>query len=88
MINVIVRSGSKTIGQLSVEPDTGLVGRSMAEWEQSAISTTLKLTGGSRAATAKILKIGERTVYRKVEEYHLEHLCRTSENPAKFKKKE
>jgi two-component system response regulator HydG len=46
-----------------------LVGISMAQAEQELIRNTLKMTNGNREQTAKILGIGERTLYRKIKEY-------------------
>jgi two-component system, NtrC family, response regulator HydG len=48
-----------------------LAGRSMAEIERAAIRATLALVGGNRQKAAKILGIGERTLYRKIKEYEL-----------------
>lgn len=45
----------------------GLVGRSLEEVEQWLIEETLKLTGGNREETARILGIGARTLYRKLD---------------------
>lgn len=44
-----------------------LVGKSMEEIERWAIEETLKLTGGNRKKAADILRIGERTLYRKLD---------------------
>ncbi len=44
----------------------------MAEIEKRAILETLELTGGKRAEAAKILKIGLRTLQRKLKEYRTE----------------
>ncbi len=44
----------------------GLVGRSMEEIEKHYIAETLKLTSGNREEAAKLLGIGERTLYRKI----------------------
>lgn len=88
MITVIVRSNKRDLGRISVEPENGLVGRPWSEWEQAAIGGTLKLTRGSKVATAKILGISVRNLYRKVEEYKLENLCRQATNPQPFVKKE
>lgn len=88
MITVTVRSTDRVLGKISVEPEHGLVGRPWSEWEQVAIAGTLKITKGSKAATAALLQVGERSIYRKVEKYHLEHLCRESTNPKPFIKKE
>jgi len=46
-----------------------LVGRTMDEIERYYIEKTLELTGGNRLETARILGIGERTLYRKLKEY-------------------
>ena len=55
------------------EPVSGslneLIGRPMSEIERLFIVETLKATGGNREETAKILDIGERTLYRKIKEY-------------------
>ena len=50
---------------------THLVGRPLDEIERWAIEQTLKLTGGNREETARILGIGARTLYRKLKEYGL-----------------
>ncbi len=46
--------------------------RTMAEIERRAILETLELTGGRRADAAKILKIGLRTLQRKLKDYRQE----------------
>ncbi len=46
---------------------SSLIGKSMEEIERWAIDETLKLTGGNRKKAAEILKIGERTLYRKLD---------------------
>ncbi|MEO1130414.1 MAG: sigma-54 dependent transcriptional regulator [Planctomycetota bacterium] len=48
-----------------------LAGTSLEQLEKRAIRETLKLTGGNREQTAKMLGIGERTLYRKLKEYGL-----------------
>jgi two-component system response regulator HydG len=48
-----------------------LRGKTMAEIERWAIEQTLALTNGNREATAKILDISERNLYRKLKEYQL-----------------
>ncbi len=48
-----------------------LAGIDLAELEKRAIRETLKLTGGNREQTAKMLGIGERTLYRLLKEYGL-----------------
>ncbi len=46
-----------------------LIGRPLADIERWAIEETLKLTGGNREETARILGIGARTLYRRLEQY-------------------
>jgi len=41
----------------------------MADVEKLHIINTLKLAGGNREKAAKILRIGARTLYRKLKEY-------------------
>jgi len=48
-----------------------LVGISIEQAERELIRNTLKLVNGNREQAAKILNIGERTLYRKIKEYDL-----------------
>ena len=48
-----------------------LVGKSLDEIERYFIAETLGFTGGNREEAAKLLGIGERTLYRKIKQYHL-----------------
>jgi len=48
-----------------------LAGTSLAVIEKRAIRETLRLTAGNREHAAKLLGIGERTLYRKLNEYGL-----------------
>ncbi len=48
-----------------------MLGQSLEEVEKEHIRQTLELTGNNRAEAAKILQIGERTLYRKIKEYGL-----------------
>ena len=48
-----------------------LAGRSLAEVEKELIAANLKLMEGNRQKAAKVLGIGERTLYRKIKEYGL-----------------
>jgi len=62
-----------------IGPDSGagpgsggsLAGTSLEQIEKRAIRETLLLTGGNREHAAKLLGIGERTLYRKLKEYGL-----------------
>jgi len=49
----------------------GLAGMPLNELEKQAITDTLAKTKGNREKAAKILGIGERTLYRKIKEYNL-----------------
>jgi len=48
-----------------------LVGKPLNEIERLFIAETLRVTGGNREDAALMLGIGERTLYRKIREYHL-----------------
>jgi DNA-binding NtrC family response regulator len=48
-----------------------LAGTPLEQIEKRAIRETLRLTGGNREQAAKLLGIGERTLYRKLKEYGL-----------------
>jgi two-component system response regulator HydG len=52
-------------------PMTNVVGITMEQAEKQLIANTLKMTVGNREQAAKILGIGERTLYRKIREYGL-----------------
>jgi two-component system response regulator HydG len=45
------------------------VGQPLDAYEKHAIQETLKLTNGNREEAARILCIGARTLYRKLEKY-------------------
>ena len=49
-----------------------LVGQPLAVIEKWAIEETLKLTGDNREEAAKVLKIGARTLYRRLDQYKKE----------------
>jgi two-component system response regulator HydG len=63
----------RRIRQLSAgsRPAGDLAGVSLNELEKQAIMDTLAKTNGNREKAAKILGIGERTLYRKIKEYNL-----------------
>jgi two-component system response regulator HydG len=48
-----------------------LVGRPLEDVERLFIIETLRVNGGNREEAARMLGIGERTLYRKIKEYHL-----------------
>ena len=58
-------------GDARREGGYALAGRSLAEVERDLINENLRLMEGNREKTAKVLGIGERTLYRKLKEYGL-----------------
>lgn len=67
---VVSGDSDPVIGDTSAQAGS-LAGTSLEQLEKQAIRETLKLTGGNREQTAKLLGIGERTLYRKLKEYGL-----------------
>ena len=79
--NMVVLSPAGELGPESLPPEirpasgppTGgmnnLVGISIEQAERELIRNTLKMVNGNREQAAKILGIGERTLYRKIKEY-------------------
>jgi len=63
------------VREVAREPRKGggyeLAGRSMPEVERDLIEANLRLCGGNREKAARILCMGERTLYRKIKEYKL-----------------
>jgi len=51
---------------------SGLVGRPLNEVERYYVEQALNLTGGNREEAARLLGIGERTLYRKIKKWELE----------------
>lgn len=49
----------------------GLVGKPLEEIEKLFIAETLRMTGANREEAARLLGIGERTLYRKIKDYGL-----------------
>ena len=58
---------------LDEEKVIGWVGMKMEEIEKAAIYKTLRETGNNKTEAAKILGIGVRTIYRKLDEYEQEN---------------
>jgi two-component system response regulator HydG len=50
---------------------SSLAGMTLEQIEKQAIRNALRLNQGNREATARMLNIGERTLYRKLKEYGL-----------------
>jgi two-component system response regulator HydG len=82
--NMVVLSSSAQLGLETLPPEirpaagagpggmNNLVGISIEQAERELIRNTLKMVEGNREKAAKILGIGERTLYRKIKEYALE----------------
>ena len=66
-----VRENESEDGGSSSYSIGSLAGTSLEQLERQAIRETLKLTAGNREQAAKMLGIGERTLYRKLNEYGL-----------------
>jgi two-component system response regulator HydG len=65
-----IQATTPAVGETSAAVHS-LVGRSLEEIERFYIAETLKLTQGNREEAAKVLGIGERTLYRKIKEYNI-----------------
>jgi two-component system response regulator HydG len=65
-----IQSATGVAGEPSGGAD-GLVGHSMEQIERHYIAETLKMTSGNREEAARLLGIGERTLYRKIKDYQL-----------------
>jgi two-component system response regulator HydG len=50
----------------------GLVGRPLGEVERYYVEQALNMTGGNREEAARLLGIGERTLYRKIKKWEME----------------
>ncbi len=59
------------VGELVTASLTALVGKPLTEIERLFVGETLRLTAGNREEAAKMLGIGERTLYRKIKEFGL-----------------
>ena len=49
----------------------GLIGKPLNDVEKYYIERALELTSGNRKQAASMLKMGERTLYRKIDDYEL-----------------
>ncbi len=71
-VHRVKRLVGKVAGQTeTIQLPDPFTGKSLEDVEQEHIKRTLELTQGNRGEAAKILKIGERTLYRKIKEYDL-----------------
>lgn len=60
-----------TSGETELSGADSLIGRPFVEVEKYYIQRALELTDGNREESARLLGIGERTLYRKIKEYDL-----------------
>ena len=58
-------------GEAAADSLAALIGKSLDEVQKLFIAQTLRATGGNREEAARLLGIGERTLYRKLKEYKL-----------------
>ena len=58
--------------ELVIAGESSLIGQPLSVIERWAIEETLKLTGDNREETAKVLGIGARTLYRRLDQYKQE----------------
>jgi two-component system response regulator HydG len=63
--------GAGGTGVFDVSGQDGLLGKPLTDVEKYYIQRALELTEGNREEAAKMLGIGERTLYRKIKEYEL-----------------
>jgi two-component system, NtrC family, response regulator HydG len=64
-------AGSKPPPAASSRGLDHLVGQPWEAYEKHAIQETLRITDGNREEAARILQIGARTLYRKLEKYQI-----------------
>jgi DNA-binding NtrC family response regulator len=71
--NVAVKQPVYVSGSASPGPDRDGIkpGASVKDVERELIQTTLNAVGGNRKKAARMLGIGERTLYRRMKEYNL-----------------
>lgn len=72
--SAVLRKGSSADGRLA--GSSHLVGRPLTEVERYYIEQALALTEGNREEAAKMLGIGERTLYRVIQEWKLQDKIR------------
>jgi two-component system, NtrC family, response regulator HydG len=54
---------------MNADGPSHLIGRTLADIERWAIEETLRMTNDNREEAAKILNIGARTLYRRLDQY-------------------
>ena len=63
------------LSKLAEDEENGVdirVGMSVKESERRLIAATLAACGRNKAQAARVLQIGQRTLFRKIKTYHLE----------------
>ncbi|MCC6573281.1 MAG: sigma-54-dependent Fis family transcriptional regulator [Planctomycetes bacterium] len=69
--NIPLQERPSMAGPVDGAATSNFVGMTMEQIEKEVIRTTLAQNEGNRERTAKMLNIGERTLYRKIKEYGL-----------------
>jgi two-component system response regulator HydG len=67
----VMQKGPAPAGERPTGGGPNLIGRPLAEVERYCSEEALKLTGGNREEAARMLGIGERTLYRKIQDWKL-----------------
>jgi two-component system response regulator HydG len=65
----VMQKGRSGVSPATTGSSANLVGRPLGEVERYLVEEALKLTGGNREEAARLLDIGERTLYRKIQEW-------------------
>jgi two-component system response regulator HydG len=68
--------GKLPVGDAAASSPAGLVGRPLSEVERYYVEQALQLTNGNREEAARMLGIGERTLYRTIQDWKLQDRIR------------
>jgi len=74
--------GSVRVADGTIDGPAGLVGRPLVEIERYYIEKTLEMTNGNREEASRILGIGERTLYRDIQDWKMQDKIRDALNEA------
>jgi two-component system response regulator HydG len=75
--------GGLTLADGQITGPAGLVGKPLSEVERYYVEEALKLTNGNREEAARMLGIGERTLYRVMQDWKLQDKIRNALTEAK-----
>src|SRR5262249_9177890 len=65
----VLQKGTAAASGASAPGGSAVVGRPLSEVERYYVEEALRLTGGNREEAAKLLDVGERTIYRKIQDW-------------------